>query len=202
MAMANYGRVGFYTFKAGTLDPLLAKAKQELPPMMERQPGFLRYAVVRTGPDSIASLSAWETREQSDAAAAQLVGWVRENFGPDLDTVENHIGENVLSDWSSGSGLPTWGRVSNYVFTRPAAELIPLVRDGYLPLLKQQPGFGSYTVWQTGTDSCVSFVTFGSKGEGEAAGAAVLPWLHANVAADTKAVQRLDGDLVWVVRKG
>ncbi len=100
--MANYIRSGFYTFKPGTLDPLIDKARQELPPLMQRQPGFLRYAVVRTGADSIASLTAWETRAQSEAAAQQLTGWVRENFGADLVSAENKIGEVILSDWSSG----------------------------------------------------------------------------------------------------
>jgi hypothetical protein len=199
--MAQYVRGGFYTFKSGTLDPLLDKAKAELPPLMQKQPGFLRYTVVRTGPDSIASLSAWETREQSEHATQQLVGWVRENFAANLESVENHIGEIMLSDWS-GTRQPGWGRVSKYTFNRPVTEIIPTVREGYMPLLKKQPGFNSYTAWQTGDNAAVSYAAFDSTENGEAAMAAVMPWLQEHIAPDTKAAERMGGELVWTVRKG
>jgi hypothetical protein len=198
--MANYIRSGFYTFKPGTLDPLIEKSRQELPPLMQRQPGFLRYAVVRTGPDSIASLTAWETRAQSEAAAQQLVGWVKENFGANLVSAEDKIGEVILSDWSAGTRQPGWGRVHDYTFRRPVAAILPAVREGYLPLLRQQPGFNSYTVWQTADDACTSYLTFDSKEQGEAAIAAAMPWLQEHIAPDTKDVQRVGGELVWTVR--
>ncbi len=200
MAMATYIRSGFYSFKPGTLDPLLDKARQELPPRMQQQQGFQRYTVVRTGPDSIVSLTAWEAREQSEAAAGALVGWVKENFGPDLVSVDNQIGAVILSDWS-GTHPPGWGRVHSYTFTRPVTEIIPTVQEGYLPLLKQQAGFNSYTVWQTGDDTAVSFVSFDSKEQGEAAIESVTGWLQEHIAPDTKQVQRVGGELVWVVRK-
>ena len=199
--MANYIRAGFYNFNPDILDPLIEKARQELPDLMQRQPGFLRYAVVRTGSDSIASLTAWENREQSEAAAQQLTGWVRENFGADLISAENKIGEVILNDWSSGTRQPGWGRVHDYIFSRPVSEIVPAVRDGYLPLLQQQPGFNSYTVWQTADDACTSYLTFDSRQQGEAALAAAMPWLQEHIAPDTKEVQRLDGELLWTVRK-
>jgi len=198
--MANYIRAGFYTFKPGTFDPLIEKSRQELPQLMQRQPGFLRYAVVRTGSDSIASLTAWETRAQSETAAQQLMGWVRENFGTDLVSAENKIGAVILSDWSSGTRQPGWGRVHDYTFSRPVAEIIPAVREGYLPLLQQQPGFNSYTVWQTADDACTSYLTFDSREQGETALAAAMPWLQEHIVPDTKQVQRLGGELVWTVR--
>ncbi len=197
--MANYIRAGFYTFKPGSLDPLLEKSRQELPALMQQQPGFQRYAVVRTSSDAIVSLTAWQDRQQAEAAAQQLAGWVRENFGPNVTSVENKIGEVILSDWS-GTRQPGWGRVHDYTFSRPVSEIMPIVRDEYLPLLKRQPGFNSYTVWQTGDDACTSYLTFDSREQGEGAIAAAMPWLQQHVAPDTKQVQRLDGDLLWTVR--
>lgn len=197
--MASYIRAGFYTFKSGTLDPLLERSRQELPALMQRQPGFQRYAVVRTGPDAIVSLTAWETQAQAEAAAQQLGGWVRENFGPNLVSAENKIGEVILKDWS-GTRQPSWGRVHDYTFSRPVSEILPIVRDEYLPLLKQQPGFNSYTVWQTGDDACTSYLTFDSREQGEAAIAKAMPWLQEHIAPDTKQVQRSDGELLWTVR--
>jgi hypothetical protein len=90
--------------------------------------------------------------------------------------------------------------VHDYTFRRPVAEIVPIVRDEYLPLLKQQPGFNSYTVWQTADDACTSYLTFDSREQGEAAIAAAMPWLQEHIAPDTKAVQRVDGELVWTVR--
>ena len=85
---------------------------------------------MRTGPDSLVSLTAWETRAQSEAAAQQLTGWVKENFGADLVSAENKIGEVILSDWSSGTRQPGWGRVHDYTFSRPVAEIIPVGAGG------------------------------------------------------------------------
>ncbi len=198
--MATYIRAGFYSFNPGSLDRLIEKAREELPDLMQRQPGFLRYAVVHTGPDSIASLTAWETRTQSEAAGQQLMGWVRGHFGADLVSAENKFGEVILNDWSSAAGLPSWGRVHDYTFSRPVSEIMPIVRDEYLPLLQQQPGFNSYTVWQTGDAACTSYLTFDSREQGEAALAAAMPWLQEHVAPDTKEVQRMGGELYWTVR--
>lgn len=201
IVMANYGRIGFYSFKQGTLDPLIEKARAEPVPMTQQLPGFLRYALVRTGPDSVASLSAWETREQSAQAAQQLAGWVRENFGPGLLSVDNHIGEIVLSDWS-GTHQPDWGRVSAFTFNRPVSDLVSTVRDDYMPQLKQRPGFNTYTVWQTGEATAISYITFDTKEHGEAGMAAGRPWIQEHIGPRTKDVKWLEGDLVWTVRKG
>src|SRR5437763_12744724 len=88
-----YARVGFYRFKSGTLDPLLDKARAELLALMKRQPGLRRYGVLRPGSDEVISLSACETREQAEAAGQALVGWVRQNFGDNLASVQSHLRE-------------------------------------------------------------------------------------------------------------
>lgn len=198
--MANYGRVGFYTFQPGTLDPLIDKARAELVPMTRRQPGFLRYAVVRTGADSVVSLSAWEAREQSEQAAQQLAGWVRENFGPGLLSVDNYIGEIVLSEWSADH-LPAWGVVRLLKFGRVIPELARKARDELVPLVKQQPGFNTYTSFRTEDGTVITYATFDSRAQGEAAMAAVNAWTEEHALPYAREATRLEGDIMWTARK-
>jgi heme-degrading monooxygenase HmoA len=204
--MATYGRIGFYSFKPGTLktgapDPLLDKAREELPGLMQQQPGFVRYAVLRSGPDEIASLSVWETREQSEASAKQLVGWVQENFGSNVVSAENLFGETILAEWSS-SQLPKWGRIGvNRVHGSPQ-EGAQAAREFLVPALKQQPGFCTHTTWKTGDDQVVVFTTFESGAQGAAAGEAIAPIMQQHLAAYVTLEKVVAGDIMWVVRKG
>jgi heme-degrading monooxygenase HmoA len=199
--LATYGRIGFYSFKPGSFDSLLDKGRAELPALMEQQPGFLRYAVLRTGPDDIASLSAWETREQSEAAANRLVGWVRENFGENLVSAEGLIGETMYADWSS-TQLPKWGRVGVNRIHGSAHDGARAAAEHLMPALKQQPGFCTQTTWRTGSDQVVVFTMFESSAQGAAADEALAPILQEYLAAHVTLERVVSGDVLWVVRKG
>jgi heme-degrading monooxygenase HmoA len=89
----HHVRVGVYKFKPGTTDTIVAKAEAELLPLHRQQPGFVGYEVVRTGTDSVVSISTWETEAEAEDAAKRSVAWVNENIRGAIDTVENHIGE-------------------------------------------------------------------------------------------------------------
>jgi heme-degrading monooxygenase HmoA len=198
--MATYGRIGFYTFKPGSLDPLLDKAREELPSQVRQQPGFMRYAVLRSGPDEIASLSVWETQAQAEASAKQLVGWVQENFGSNVVSAENLVGETIIAEWSS-TKLPKWGRIGVNRVRGSAQEGGRAAREFLIPALKQQPGFCTHTTWSTGDDQVVVFTTFENSAQGAAAGEAVAPIMQQHLAANVTLEKMVAGDLLWVVRQ-
>src|SRR5205823_4622833 len=89
----HHVRVGVYTFKPGTTDTIIRKAELELLPMHRQRPGFIGYEVVRTGQDSVVSISTWESQAQAEDAATRSVEWVTANIQNSIETVQNHVGE-------------------------------------------------------------------------------------------------------------
>lgn len=59
MAAPTHARIGIYRGQPDKLEAAVARAQQELVPMMQEQPGFRRYLGVRTGADGVISVSGW-----------------------------------------------------------------------------------------------------------------------------------------------
>ncbi len=138
----TYARIGMYTVKPGTLDAILKKAEAELVPQTRQQPGFRRYLAVRTGEDTLVSLTVWEDKEQAEQAAERLSGWVRAEMGSAALTVENHVGEitNATTPRSETAG---YVGVAVWRFN-PGTDLAALtqrVKAEWIPLAEAQPGF-------------------------------------------------------------
>ena len=193
-------RVGFYRFKPGTLEPRLPKARQELPALMKRQPGLRRYGVMRPGVDEVISLSAFETRAQAEAAGEALVGWVRENFGPDLESVQSHLGEIGVYVEKSPTAEAKFGRVARYQFQPGAAgEVIRRTTEGFATLLARQPGFVRYAVIDNGDDTGISYSGWNSLDQAEATVKSAATWVRQNIAALASVQSNQVGEFLWSV---
>lgn len=200
MANPQHARIGFYTAKPGTLDAVLDRAQRELVPMMQEQPGFRRYTLVRTGPDTVVSLTGWEAKEQAEAAAQRLSGWVREVMGPSLTAVENHIAE-VVTYTESSTAPPVYGRITDSQFQPGKTEEIRAkARTDFLPRLQEQPGFIRHIAFRPGPDRTITFMGFASKSELEEAERATDSWRE-YIASIATSTQRQVGEVVWAVRK-
>jgi quinol monooxygenase YgiN len=196
----RHARIGFYTARPGDLDAVIERAREEVIPMLELEPGFRRYTVVRTGPDTLASITGWDTHAQAGAAARRLSAWVAEVMGPELISVENHIAE-VVHLTESSPAAPAFGRVALWQFKpgMPAA-IRPRVEGEFVPLLRRQPGFVRYIVFQIGEDRAITFTGFASHEQADAAAAAARPWLEANAGPAAESVTRQEGPVVWSLR--
>jgi heme-degrading monooxygenase HmoA len=195
-----YARAGFYTAKPGTLDDVLKKAEAELIPMNRQQPGFRSYFLIRTGPDSVVSVTSWESKAQADAAAERLSGWVRREMGPSLEKVENHVGEVVVSDVPPNF-MTGYGRVAVWRFKPGTADALSAkVRDEMVPLMVRQPGFTGYGVARTGEESAVSVTGFASKEQAQAAARETGAWVQEHAMSSVASVERSEGEILWSVR--
>jgi hypothetical protein len=56
-----YVRVAVDRFHPGAADEVINRVKQGLVPILERQPGFVAYEVVKAGEDSAIFINTWET---------------------------------------------------------------------------------------------------------------------------------------------
>jgi len=120
----TYARIGMYTVKPGTLDAILKKAEAELVPQTQQQPGFRRYFTIRTGEDSLVSVTVWEDKAQAEQAAERLSGWVRAEMGSSLVKAENHVGEITIASTPRG-GAAKYARIGVWHFN-PGTDLVTL----------------------------------------------------------------------------
>ena len=93
----EYVRVSIYKFKSGMADEVIRKGVEELYPRFKQSPGFISYDLVKTRADAGLSVSYWESAEEAEAALQQAGDWMRDNFGPMLESAENHVGELTFS---------------------------------------------------------------------------------------------------------
>ena len=92
----QYARIGVYQVKPGstlTVDEAIRRSQNGMLPIFRNQPGFVSYGQVKTGQDSVISISFWQSRQQAEAAVQFIASWVKDNF-PDLsESVQNYVGE-------------------------------------------------------------------------------------------------------------
>jgi quinol monooxygenase YgiN len=92
-----YVRVAVDRFHPGAVDDVLNRVREGLVPVLERQPGFVAYEVVKTGEDSAIFINTWKTQEQAEAAVQSAAQWVRDNVATRILSVETYVGELTLS---------------------------------------------------------------------------------------------------------
>ncbi len=197
-----HARVGIYKVKPGTLDDTVTKARAELLPKTREQPGLKRYTVVLTGPESFVSLSAWDTREQAEQAAETLSGWVKENIGPTVVSIENQIGEVlILHGQTAPDKTPKYGMVRVSTAKPDAPDMTEKIRTEFMSLHDQQPGFNSFALMRADDGTRVTFIGWDSKDALEKARPTVSRWGDANVAPHMAKVEVQEGEVAWSVRK-
>ena len=93
----SHMRIGVYQFQPGTVDEVVKRAAEGMLPVLQQQPGFISYEIVKTSEGAGISLSTWETAEQANAAVNVISNWVQGNIAPMVASLQNHVGEVVLS---------------------------------------------------------------------------------------------------------
>ena len=92
-----YARVAVYRFRPGMAVPAIGRAQAGMLPIFREQPGFVAYEVVKTGDDAAVSISTWGSAEHARRAVEMAAGWVKDNIGDMVVSVENHVGEVSFS---------------------------------------------------------------------------------------------------------
>jgi heme-degrading monooxygenase HmoA len=200
MAHPQHARIGFYTAQPGTLDAALARARAELVPVIQGEPGFRRYTALRTGTDTLISLSGWDTASQAEAAAQNLSYWVRKVLGPAIVAMENYVAA-ITTFLETPDASLAYGRVTDIQFQPGRAEEIRArAQTDFLPLLQAQPGLVRYVAFRVSEDRIMTLTAFASREAMEAAEEATTQWRE-TVRPLAVSMQRHAGDVVWAVRK-
>ena len=97
-----YLRVSVATWKIDLREPegqaIIQQSRDELIPLLHRQPGFVRYQGAVTGPWSSVQVYEWESEAQSEAGTQQITEWLQRNgLGQQVDSLDVHRGEVIVS---------------------------------------------------------------------------------------------------------
>jgi heme-degrading monooxygenase HmoA len=90
-----YAMVTRWAFKTGSGEEAMDITTQDVMPAVEKQPGYVRSVVVRTGADSFVSVACWETEDDAKRAMAQLAPLVIRQLGRLVRDVERVSGTVV-----------------------------------------------------------------------------------------------------------
>jgi len=91
-------RVALIDVISGTAEEAIEIARVGLVPIIEKQPGFVRYEVGVLDDGGIISFSIWETAEEADRAVELAADFVRDNLADRERRREEHTGVIAWDD--------------------------------------------------------------------------------------------------------
>jgi heme-degrading monooxygenase HmoA len=91
-------RVALFDLTSGSADEVIEIARAGFVPILEEQPGFVRYEVGVLDNGGIVSFSIWETAEEAQRAVDLADEWVRENVANRVRLREEHTGDVAWDD--------------------------------------------------------------------------------------------------------
>jgi hypothetical protein len=90
-----YARLATYKF-TGDPHELARRAEEGILPLYRAQAGFQALSLAADG-DEVMSLSVWDSADQIDAVNAIAAGWVKDNFGDQMELRDVRTSEVLLS---------------------------------------------------------------------------------------------------------
>jgi len=95
--VSSYVSVNIVTVHEGKMDAFVSLNRDEFVPLLRQQPGFQRFELVRTEPDSGEATLWWESEAARIAATPALQPWVEENLEALIVKLENPSGPLLIS---------------------------------------------------------------------------------------------------------
>jgi hypothetical protein len=75
-----FASIRTYRIGTGPIEDVLHRVDRDLADAFAREPGFISYAVVRTGERTVASITSFQEREQAEASNELAADWVADEL--------------------------------------------------------------------------------------------------------------------------
>ena len=91
-------RIALYETISGTAEEAVEIARSGFVPILESQPGFVRYDVGILDDGGVVSFSIWETADEATRAVELAHDWVKENLADRVKLRDEHTGDIAWDD--------------------------------------------------------------------------------------------------------
>jgi hypothetical protein len=96
---ANYGVLRIYQVSPNSVDEIARRAEEGFVPLISKSPGFARYSMVDLGNGTMATTSAFETREQAENSVRLAADWVKQNLSSLVPNPPEVISAQIKVNW-------------------------------------------------------------------------------------------------------
>jgi hypothetical protein len=77
---AKFGVLRVYKVNPSSLAEIVRRAEEGFVPLITKAPGFVRYSIIDAGSGTVATTSAFETREQAEGSVRLAADWIKQNL--------------------------------------------------------------------------------------------------------------------------
>jgi hypothetical protein len=174
-----------YTLDPGSIDEIIRRAKEGFVPIIQSIPGFVGYTIgVSMDGTQATTFSAFQDRASADESVRKAADWVRANLA-DLTTSPPTVFGGEVKILKRKEGVePRFGVRRRYMVNPgDVAEIARRAEEGFVPIITQAPGFGTYVMIDEGDGHLTTLSSFESQAGSEESVRMAADWIKENLAS-------------------
>jgi len=178
-----YGVIRRYKIDPAHFDEVVRRAEQGLVSQIAAAPGFVSYRVSQADTGDLLSVSLFEDRGQAEESTRMVAGWVKENLAalmpnpPEVTAGEVRVREvNRQEDVRYGVGRRYRVDAANI------EEITRRTESGFVPIVRQLPGFATYAMLDAGGGTLITLSGFRDEASADRSTQEAASWVKENLA--------------------
>jgi len=178
-----YTVVRRYTLDAAHFAEVVRRGEQGLVPQLSAAPGFIAYRVFQMDTGDLLSVSVFEGRTQAEESTRMVAGWVQQNTAQLVSgPPEVTAGEALVREVNRQEEL-RYGVMRRYrIDATNMEEIARRVQAGFVPRVRQLPGFATYTLLDAGGGTLVTLSGFRDQASADRSTQEAAGWVRDNLA--------------------
>jgi quinol monooxygenase YgiN len=178
-----YGVIRRYKVDPANFDEIVRRGEQGLVPQISGAPGFVSYRVLQADNGDLISVSFFEDRGQAEESARTVAGWVKENMAQLVPNApEVTAGEARIREVNQQEEL-RYGVMRRYrIDATNMDEIVRRAQSGFVPIVRQLPGFAAYALIDAGGGTLVTLGGFRDEEAADRSTEEAAGWIKENLA--------------------
>jgi hypothetical protein len=181
---AIHGVIRRYRVDPASTEEIVRRAQEGFVPLISGAAGFVSYAIADLGGGDIATVSIFEDRAGADESVRTAASWIKEHLAALLPNPPQVTSGEVSIRQVVANARPAYGVMRQYR-TDPGsvAEATRRVREQFVPIISNVPGFASYVVIDAGNGLVISLSAFRDQAAADESTRMAATWVKDNLAS-------------------